>query len=295
MCAQDESDHLLCTDAARCYGSLCYNGSCEMMDEYGSGGASMFRTWHVFGDPSLCVRTKVPTALSVEHDPSIEPDAATYPVSVPGVEGALCALSYQGAFIGSAFTNGAGDAVIDVQGTLPEGETVQLTVTGYNHIPYLASVQVEYLAIPTLVCDPPAFDVQLPPDSQMDTVLHLTNMGEPESILNFSSTFVPGSLPPWVTFTPRQGSIPYGETVDVAVHFSSVGRSIDVYTGSLKISYNPDQTTAVPVTMTVGDATGVDDLSQVPARVFLAPPQPNPFAGSTSLSYGLPADGPIRL
>ncbi|MCK4340944.1 MAG: hypothetical protein KAY37_04395 [Phycisphaerae bacterium] len=57
MEAQDEFNILL-TDPAEpyhCYGTLCYAGSCSMMDDYGAGGISMFNTWIVFGDPSLRV------------------------------------------------------------------------------------------------------------------------------------------------------------------------------------------------------------------------------------------------
>ena len=47
------------TPSYNCYGTLCYAGSCGMMDNYGastgSAGAGMFLTWHVFGDPSLRV------------------------------------------------------------------------------------------------------------------------------------------------------------------------------------------------------------------------------------------------
>ncbi len=49
------------------YGALCFAGSCSMIDEYGSGGVSMYDTWHVFGDPSLRVvgTTAPPTGMKV--------------------------------------------------------------------------------------------------------------------------------------------------------------------------------------------------------------------------------------
>jgi hypothetical protein len=55
MCAQDEFDDLLVAEAYFSFGALCFAGSCQMMDEYGSGGVEMFNTWHVFGDPSVRV------------------------------------------------------------------------------------------------------------------------------------------------------------------------------------------------------------------------------------------------
>jgi len=55
MCAQDEFVDLLVAETYVALGTLCFGGSCQMMDEYGSDGVAMFDTWHVFGDPSLRV------------------------------------------------------------------------------------------------------------------------------------------------------------------------------------------------------------------------------------------------
>ncbi len=67
MCAQDETVDLLCAEAYFSFGALCFAGSCQMMDEYGSGGVSMYDTWLVFGDPSLRVVgiAESPTGLKV--------------------------------------------------------------------------------------------------------------------------------------------------------------------------------------------------------------------------------------
>ena len=55
MAAQDETVDLLVDEAYFSFGALCFAGSCQMMDEYGSSGVAMFNTWHVFGDPSVRV------------------------------------------------------------------------------------------------------------------------------------------------------------------------------------------------------------------------------------------------
>jgi hypothetical protein len=143
MVAQDEMNDLLVADAKRTFGSLCYNGSCQMMDEHpGIDGGDMFKTWHVFGDPSLRVRTDTPTAMSATHEGSMSSRSTVYTVTVPGVEGALCGLSFNGEFIGSAFTDFTGVAVIDIEAALPEDEDILLTVTGYNRMPVFESVSV---------------------------------------------------------------------------------------------------------------------------------------------------------
>jgi hypothetical protein len=68
---QDEMANLMVAQAYSSLGALLYAGSCSMMDDYGGGGVDMFRTWHLFGDPSVCVIGVVePVGLAV--DPSVD-------------------------------------------------------------------------------------------------------------------------------------------------------------------------------------------------------------------------------
>ena len=57
MAAQDAFNEMLANGTHYyCFGTLCYAGSCAMMDKYNStSGASTFKAWHLFGDPSLRV------------------------------------------------------------------------------------------------------------------------------------------------------------------------------------------------------------------------------------------------
>lgn len=69
MEAQDEIADLI-IDPSQPYhsvGALLFAGSCSMIDKYGSGGADMYNTWHIFGDPSLRVvgTTAPPSGMSV--------------------------------------------------------------------------------------------------------------------------------------------------------------------------------------------------------------------------------------
>jgi len=74
MEGQDEFNHVLATEQYVTFGGLCFAGSCSMMDKYGSGGVSMFNTWHIFGDPSLRVVGTVapPTGLGVSPGQGLE-------------------------------------------------------------------------------------------------------------------------------------------------------------------------------------------------------------------------------
>ncbi len=140
MCAQDEFADLLVADEKRTFGGLCYNGSCQMMDEYGSTGEEEFTYWTVFGDPSLAVRTDTPTSMVVNHEEVLDPEMPTFAVTVVGLQGARCAVSYQGEYHGHAYTNASGYVEIPIVGTLPEEGDATLTVTAYNRTPYIATL-----------------------------------------------------------------------------------------------------------------------------------------------------------
>jgi hypothetical protein len=174
MCAQDEMVDLLVAGQKRTFSGLAYNGSCRMMDEYGTDGVNMFKTWHVFGDPSVRVRTNTPAVLTVVHDSDIDEGATSFEVSVPGLYRALCALSYDGTYLGSAQTNASGSATIPIEGTLPADDEITLTVTFFNRTPYIASVHVGAGIDPDLSTVSVNDDLMLRPDGLGDSVLTVT-------------------------------------------------------------------------------------------------------------------------
>lgn len=143
MDGQDEVTHLLIQEMNNSYGALCFNGGCQMMDlNPGSAGYSMFNTWHVFGDPSVQVRTDNPAALTVNHAGAAFFNVSEYEVEVEGVEDALCALSKEGVLYGSAYTGPDGFAIISIEQMLPIGTPVTLTVTSYNGETVIEDVMV---------------------------------------------------------------------------------------------------------------------------------------------------------
>ncbi|MBD3162555.1 MAG: hypothetical protein GF346_09345 [Candidatus Eisenbacteria bacterium] len=142
MCAQDEVVDLLVGDEMTTYGGLCFNGSCQMIDEYGNSGASEFKAWHVFGDPSLLVRTRTPDPLTVQHGGTLLIGQDAYEVTVAGVEGARCALYGDGILYGVALTGPGGTAAIPIDPPLEEPGSLTLTVTRVNGIPAIEAVEV---------------------------------------------------------------------------------------------------------------------------------------------------------
>jgi hypothetical protein len=142
MCGQDEVVDLLVNDQMRTIGGLYFNGSCQMIDEYGSSGVNEFENWTIFGDPSLAVRTKQAQAMALGHTGAMFIGMTSYDVSIPGLEGALCALYADGVLYGSAVTNAAGLATITMSDAPAEPMSLTLTVTAYNKITAVEAVEV---------------------------------------------------------------------------------------------------------------------------------------------------------
>ncbi|MFH1101588.1 MAG: C25 family cysteine peptidase [Methanobacteriota archaeon] len=146
MDAQDEMIDLLVEsygeNTRNTFGSLAFYGCMHMNDQYGSAGFIETDAWHVFGDPSLAVRTAPPEVLTVSHESTISAGATTFEVHVPGVKDALCALSRDFVLLGVGYTDVTGVATIQLFHPLSGAEDVDLVVTAYNRIPYQDSLVV---------------------------------------------------------------------------------------------------------------------------------------------------------
>ncbi len=293
MEGQDEANLLLVADQVRTFGGYTYNGSCSMMDEYGSSGVTEFNCWHIFGDPSVRLRTKNATELACTHADQIDPDAESFVIDTD-CPGALAGLSYQGQYLGSAFADANGDVVIPVLGALPENENILLTVTGYNRQPHIMDIPVMPSLLPVIFYDPAEFDVSIGPDSTYATTLTIANVGVEGSILAYHLSF--GAMIPshYLTMSPSEGEIPANEEAVIDLTFSSAGMRAGSYPGTLTIRYNPQQAAFIPVLLNVGGQSAVDDRS-APLRLSLGGARPNPFAGSTTLEFGLPSAQPVQL
>jgi hypothetical protein len=124
------------------YGALCYQGTMHMMDEYGSGCYDETDTWTVFGDPSLQVRTDTPEDMIVEHEELIPIGAESFELEVPGVESALCAISYNNQLLGCGYSDETGYAEVVFDEPVEFLEGVELVVTAFNKNPYFAPMQI---------------------------------------------------------------------------------------------------------------------------------------------------------
>ncbi len=107
MDGQDEMADLLVAQAKVTMGGVCFNGSAKMIElDAGGDGVKNADTWHIFGDPSLLLRTDTPADLTVTHAAIMLFTDTHFDVTVAGEEGALCAIYHDGTLYGSAYTDG---------------------------------------------------------------------------------------------------------------------------------------------------------------------------------------------
>ena len=125
----------------RTMGGITTNGCMYMNDAQGSSGINETKYWTYFGDPSIPLRTAPPTELSVDYDEVIVIGSNEFFVST-GSEGDLVALSQNGDFLASGYTNGFGNLTLDLGDAAMESGELDFVVTGFNHFPYEALVMV---------------------------------------------------------------------------------------------------------------------------------------------------------
>ncbi len=182
MEAQDEFNNILVglypENIKTTFGALCFNGAMAMIDDYGSDGAYEADAWTVFGDPSVQVRTDIPLTMEVIHDSFVPNGAETFEVDVTGLPNALCAISANGELLGNGYTDATGHAII--QFFTPIGVTgdVQLIVTGFNAIPYTATLTVGQPNLPPATPDKPTGRITGKPGN---TYMYSTQTTDPES------------------------------------------------------------------------------------------------------------------
>ncbi|MFM7217196.1 MAG: C25 family cysteine peptidase [Bacteroidota bacterium] len=143
MDAQDEMVDILVesypSNIRRTFGGISVNGCMHMNDQYGSAGDEITETWTCFGDPSVPVRTAAPHPLFVQHPATIDESATVFQPTVSD-DGALVCLSHHGTIIARGWSL-LGSAMLSVSG-LVVGDTLEVTGTAYNALPYSGTVVV---------------------------------------------------------------------------------------------------------------------------------------------------------
>ena len=143
---QHEMIDLLVNEENNTIGGLMFNGGCFAIDLYGSRGEKTFKSFNIFGDVSLQVRTDIPEALTVSFDSVIYINQTQFPVST-GVEAALVCLSEDYEIIASGYTDPDGNITLDFS-PFQQPTTSILTVTGHNKITSIDTIPVTH---PTII------------------------------------------------------------------------------------------------------------------------------------------------
>lgn len=147
MVGQDEMIRLLTgaenTTVKRTFGGIVFNGLAKMHEVYPtttSQGLQTMRTWVLFGDPTLQVRTAVPQLLTVSHNSQIYTGVTQLQVSSP-VENAKVVLTKGNTILAQGFISG-GSVMLNFNEVLIPTDTLHLLVSAFNYIPYQADIPV---------------------------------------------------------------------------------------------------------------------------------------------------------
>ena len=139
MCAQDEMIDLLVGTTPSVqkftFGGIFFNGIIHMLDVYNNSNAlEVSRTWVLFGDPTLQMRTAVPEQLEVSHN-------AVLPAGVPSVtfssdvENAKITITHNNEIVAVGRVSN-GEYTLNFDDTYLPTDTLKVLATATNYLPY---------------------------------------------------------------------------------------------------------------------------------------------------------------
>ncbi|MBL7921384.1 MAG: T9SS type A sorting domain-containing protein [Bacteroidia bacterium] len=121
-------------------GGLFYNGQMHMLDAYPTAtGEEVMETWVMFGDPSCMFRSLSPTNITATHNPCLLPNATSFTLSSSFGAATYVSISQNNQIIGAANITGTNTSIALTQ-TYSTSQNLLLTITGYNKLPYTATL-----------------------------------------------------------------------------------------------------------------------------------------------------------
>jgi hypothetical protein len=154
---QEGAVNLLAHYGANTAGGVYFNGSCYMIEQCkqywgdtSDAGVEMAQTWHIFGDPSIQLRTDTPRELEVNKIINNFIDSLVCEINVYEenpmtlVEHALVAFyNKEDSLIASGYTNASGNYELTLDSAdFMGGEYIYITVTNFNCIPRMDSINI---------------------------------------------------------------------------------------------------------------------------------------------------------
>ena len=147
MEAQDEMIDILVESFSNnrkyTFGGISWNGCMEMNDNYGPSGYDETDHWTLFGDPSVNLRTDSPMTISINHAGEYDPSDGAYEVTLNGsYDNIQATLSNNGQILGTAYGQNNFAVILLDEDDVSNLDSMTLTVTGYNLIPAIETVQL---------------------------------------------------------------------------------------------------------------------------------------------------------
>ncbi|MBO7629048.1 MAG: T9SS type A sorting domain-containing protein, partial [Bacteroidales bacterium] len=140
MCAQDAMiDLLIGTNQDNqnfTFGGMFFNGMIKMLDVYND--VEVFRTWILFGDPTLQMRTAVPEQLEVTHNDILPAGVPSVTFSSP-VENAKIVVTHNNNVVATGRITG-GQYTLTFNDTYLPTDTLKVLATATNYLPYEGTV-----------------------------------------------------------------------------------------------------------------------------------------------------------
>lgn len=133
------------------FGGIFFNGMIGMLDVYPTTTTTnTFRTWILFGDPTLLLRTDIPQELTVDYQPVVL--VGTQSVDFTSeVDNAKVALSKGGELV-KAGTISGNSLQLELEETYTPTDTLFVTATAQNRIPYMGSITFAPNSGPYVIC-----------------------------------------------------------------------------------------------------------------------------------------------
>jgi hypothetical protein len=127
----------------RTFAGTALNATQGMVARHGSSGVNDYKSWTVFGDPTLMIRTKAPQEMTVSHQPVMFFGTSEFAVNCDA-DGANVTLSYTNSddeviILGSAIVDG-GMATVTLAEPVNTPMTITVCVTGRDKVTYLGEV-----------------------------------------------------------------------------------------------------------------------------------------------------------
>ena len=150
MWAQDECVDILAGLSSsggtkHTWGGVSINGLFGIFDNYGSDQSAVgtYQAWILYGDPSMLIRTKTPTSMTVNHNGNITLGASTYTVNVSNGNGAVATITDANHTILGKATVSNNTATINLNSSnLTPGSELTLCVFGFDKVTYLGTINV---------------------------------------------------------------------------------------------------------------------------------------------------------